>query len=702
MASMRGSLALALVALVASAMTSRATAACPFAYQGRTGPAAAEAARRRDLLAAAGLLDLVSSPVKGAAGGDGGVPPGGYRTVMDDLKAIMQDTKDFWPADFAQVDAPGHYGGLFIRLAWHCSGSYRQSDGRGGCDGGRIRFSPERTWMDNGNLDKALELLEPIKDKYGSSLSWGDLVILAGNAAIESMGGPVLGFCGGRIDSPDGSESIFLGPSPEQEAIAPCAVNGACDGTLGPTTLGLIYVNPEGPMANPDPVASSSDVRSSFGRMGMNDTETVALVGGGHAFGKCHGACLKPPCGDGKGINTYTSGFEGSWSTQPTTWTNEYFQNLFNYNWSKVDGPGGHVQWAPEDGPNIIMLTADLALINDGSYRNTAELFSQDISELEKQFMHAWYKLTTADMGPATRCLGDLVPEPQPFQNTLPAPPATLPDYEEIENDIVALIESDPSNAAKFAHLAFSCASTYRATDHRGGCNGARIRFSPEKDWSYNRGAASVLAILQPIYEKYASMGLSWADLIVLAGVEANEYAGAGDLGFCGGRTDADDGAGSVGLAPRYYMPLNVSLNDDAQVKGLSAAEYVALMARLSDNSISSNNTAKDFISNEFFANLLNGTGTPTELALLDVPSFAEHVQHFAADEEGFMEVFRAAWTKLMNADRYEPGGNLCAESAEGPSTSIANADSGSVSMFTSSASLVALLFGSFGMMFMH
>lgn len=231
-----------------------------------------------------------------------------------------------------------------IRLAWHCSGGYRNSDGRGGCDGGRIRFPPELTWMDNGNLDKALALLEPVKIKYGSDLSWGDLIILAGTTAIKSMGGPSIGFCGGRIDDADGRLSLPLGPSEVQRELFECAVDGTCVYPFGQTTLGLIYVNPEGPQRNPDPALSAVDIRDSFGRMGFNDTETVAIIGGGHAFGKMHGACLDPPCGDGIGANAYTSGFEGKWSTTPTSWSNEYFNNIIDYNYTMVDSPGGFKQ----------------------------------------------------------------------------------------------------------------------------------------------------------------------------------------------------------------------------------------------------------------------------------------------------------------------------------------------------------------------
>ena len=347
--------------------------------------------------------------------GDGGVPVGGFEAVKESLKALYTDSQEFWPADFAGTVGGANYGGFFIRLAWHCSGSYRESDGRGGCDGGRIRYDPELNWADNANLDKALQLLKPIKAEYGQLLSWGDLIVLAGTTAIEAMGGPVLGFCGGRIDDADGSDSLKLGPSPEQEEIGPCQsldpnLQGKClsvdDTALGTTTVGLIYVNPGGPVgAEGDPIASGADIRRAFGRMGFDDKESVALIGGGHAFGKCHGACANPPCGDGKGLNTFTSGFEGQWTTTPTEWSNEYFRSLFDFTWSNSTGPGGSLQWAPEGStvPDIIMLTTDIALSKDELYKPIAAEYASNIGALQTDFAAAWYRLTSADRGPSTR-----------------------------------------------------------------------------------------------------------------------------------------------------------------------------------------------------------------------------------------------------------------------------------------------------------
>jgi len=326
--------------------------------------------------------------------------------VEQDLMDLMLNSQECWPADW------DNYGPFFVRLAWHCSGSYRHTDGRGGCSGGRQRFEPERSWDDNTNLDKARALLWPIKEKYGDGLSWGDLFTFAGTTAIKSMGGPTLPFCFGRIDDADGTESLLLGPTPEQETHIPCAVDGQCEKPLGTTTLGLIYLNPEGPMGVPDPVGSAADVRDAFARMGMNDTQTVALIGGGHAFGKTHGACPAGPgdfnasspdgpwpgnCGTGKGADTFTSGFEGPWTTQPTQWDNEFFRVLVGSEWEKIKGPGGHWQWRVTDRSspyaNVMRLTSDVALLHDDSFAKISQEFAKDQSQLDAAFAQAWDKL---------------------------------------------------------------------------------------------------------------------------------------------------------------------------------------------------------------------------------------------------------------------------------------------------------------------
>mmetsp|Transcript_24042 Transcript_24042/g.55868 ORF Transcript_24042/g.55868 Transcript_24042/m.55868 type:complete len:431 (+) Transcript_24042:47-1339(+) len=340
------------------------------------------------------------------------------KAVISDLKKLMTTTQDCWPAD------AGHYGPLFVRLAWHCSGSYRENDGVGGCGGGRQRFEPERSWDDNTNLDKARALLWPVKEKYGDGLSWGDLFILAGTTAIQDMGGPVSEYCAGRIDSSDGKDSLLLGPSSEQEKYAPCPINGKCQKPLGSTTIGLIYLNPQGPVEqtangdwqpNPDPAKSALDVRDAFGRMGMNDSQTVALIGGGHAFGKAHGACpagagpapkdsptdpWPGKCGSGKGADAFTSGIEGPWTTKPATWDNEYFKVMKDHPWEKFQGPGGAWQWripgADGELASLMRLTSDIALLKDQSYAEIVDEFADEPEKLDAAFAEAWAKLTTS------------------------------------------------------------------------------------------------------------------------------------------------------------------------------------------------------------------------------------------------------------------------------------------------------------------
>lgn len=323
--------------------------------------------------------------------------------VMTDLEGVMVDSKEWWPADF------GNYGPFFIRLAWHCAGTYRNTDGKGGCGGGRQRFDPEATWADNANLDKARALLWPVKEKYGDGLSWGDLFILAGTTAIRSMGGPIEPPCVGRIDDIDGSASLALGPSEEQEHSAPCPNEGNCQVPLGSTTVGLIYLNPEGPVEedadgalapNPDPALTAVTIKDAFNRMGMNVEETLALIGGGHAFGKCHGPCETAPCGTGIGADTFTSGFEGAWTSNPTAWDNEYFKMLADNvgSWEKHMGPGGHWQWriqsATGANANIMMLTSDVALLADPEFKTIVDRWAADIEPLNTAFAAAWWKLT--------------------------------------------------------------------------------------------------------------------------------------------------------------------------------------------------------------------------------------------------------------------------------------------------------------------
>lgn len=661
---------------------------------------------------------------------NGRVAPKGYleafakldlNAVKADLKELFLDSKDFWPADY------GTYAPLMIRLAWHAGGSYRVRDGRGGADGGRMRFDPERSWDDNTNLDKARTLLEPIKQKYGVGLSWGDLIVLAGDTAIESMGGPTVGFCGGRIDDSTGFWSERLGPNAVQEAAEPCTTE-PCE-LQGAVEVGLIYVNPEGPMINGvrqvDPALSAVNVRETFARMGMNDVETVALVGGGHAFGKMHGACpagagpspMDDPenpwpglCGAGNGPDSATSGFEGPWTSNPYMWDNEYFVNLMTYDWEEFTGPGGKQQWrsitpGSKDAPDvtktgrvdITMTTADLALKYDatGEYPKISAKYMNEPAYLDEQFSEAWYKLMTRDMGPHERCLGNLVPSAREFQNPLPMPPQKLANFDKVR-EMIRVSMSMPMSAQEeygplLARLAWRCASTHRVTDYTGGCNGARVRLAPQKDWPINKGLDIALTLLKPIKEEFGE-GLSWADLIVLAGNTALEEAGAPKMPFCGGRTDATmDGAAGV-MEPLLDDAIDNSLDDlqeSALLLGVSPREFTALMGRRSIGMHSrgflgfADQTPYE-LDNEYYKSLLTNSwekftvpdtsmmqyrSAPnsgynvlrSDFLLTLEPSFRTAAQDFAADNDMFLEEFAAAWTKVMNADRFDgPTGNLC------------------------------------------
>lgn len=403
-----------------------------------------------------------------------------YADIKADLVNLMHTPQDFWPPD------NNHYGPLFIRLAWHCAGTYRTFDGRGGCDGATQRFDPERSWDDNANLDKARTLLEPIKLKYGVGLSWGDLIQLAGYAAIEDMGIKLSGFCAGRIDAADGRDTSYNPIAPE-----------------------LICVNPAGPGGNPSPKDLVPDIRGIFTIMGMNDSETVALLGG-HSWGKAHGACPDGSgpspaedeynpwpgnCGIGKGADAYTSGFEGQWTSKPLLWDNEFYKNLLTYDWVNITGPGGKPQWKPVNKtdptntnlPNIMMLTSDVALLYDELYFNITVLFSKDRRSLDDTFRQAWYKLTTHDMGPYVRCRqlnGLKLPPPQPWQYNLPAPPASLPNFGQVKTSIKAILREENADVLPmdpwgygplFVRLAWQCVNTYRATDYLGGMYVVRV-----------------------------------------------------------------------------------------------------------------------------------------------------------------------------------------------------------------------------------
>jgi catalase-peroxidase len=494
-------------------------------------------------------------------------------------------------------------------------------------------------------------------------------VILAGNAAIESMGGPVLGFCGGRIDDIDGSNSLILGPSPEQEELTPCVNDGdqgACTGNLGPTTVGLIYVNPAGHLDNPDPSGLIiDDIRSSFGKMGMNDTETLALAGGGHAFGKCHGACESPPCGEGdmtgKGPNTFTSGFEGAWTTVPTSWTNQYFTNLFEFDWKLITGPGGNPQWAPvsksgsNDVPDIMMLTSDIALTKDPEFTKISQAFADDISTLDEHFQHAWYKLTTGDMGPVTRCLGDDVPPAQAFQVPLPTSPSSGDsDYIKIREAIQDIIDDDKEKRGCFINLASKCGNTYRETDYQGGCNGAFIRYDEDSKIQME------LKLLEPVVKDFPNA--SFADILVLAGQVALEDAGSEPLTFCPGRNDATDKHGRDHLNPIIYdsrIEPTVRVKDAMTVKGLTAHQGVALAATP---------MGTDDLDNQHFIDLMKasdageqGTINDDDWALVQDEELKAIVKLYAESKAAFLTEFASGWTYLMTADRFNgPRNNVC------------------------------------------
>ena len=496
--------------------------------------------------------------------------------VIADLEALMTSSQDWWPADW------GHYGPLFIRMAWHSAGTYRIGDGRGGAGAGAQRFAPLNSWPDNGNLDKARRLLWAIKAKYGRALSWADLMILAGNVALESMGFKTFGFAGGRADIWEPQEDIYWGPEGEWLADERYTGDRELDNPLGAVQMGLIYVNPEGPNGNADPLLAARDIRETFARMAMNDEETVALIAGGHTFGKTHGAGpasnvgLEPEgaplleqglgwknsFGSGKGGDTITSGLEGIWTTKPTEWSNDYFDHLFAYDWELFHSPAGAQQWRPVNGggegtvpaahgggtTHPTMLTTDLALRFDPAYAVISKRFHEDPQAFADAFAKAWFKLTHRDMGPYVRGLGSLVPaEPQIWQDPVPAVAHPLITDEQIATLKAAVLATDLT-IGDLVSTAWASASTFRGTDKRGGANGARIALAPQKDWAVNNPAhlTAVLATLEEVRATFNATGayVSLADLIVLAGAAAVEKAAA-DAGFPivvpfePGRTDA-------------------------------------------------------------------------------------------------------------------------------------------------------------------
>ncbi|MCB1097467.1 MAG: catalase/peroxidase HPI [Verrucomicrobiae bacterium] len=554
--------------------------------------------------------------------------------LKKDIVELMTTSQDWWPADY------GHYGPLFIRMAWHSAGTYRVTDGRGGASDGTQRFAPLNSWPDNANLDKARRLLWPIKQKYGQKISWADLMIFTGNCALESMGFKTFGFAGGREDVWEPQQDVYWGSESEWLGDKRYSDDRKLENPLAAVQMGLIYVNPEGPNGKPDPIAAAKDIRETFGRMAMNDEETVALIAGGHTFGKAHGAAdpgehvgpepegasleeqglgWKNSFSKGNGGDTITSGLEGAWTSNPARWSHMYFSNLFAYDWELVKSPAGAQQWAPKDGagqgtvPDAhdpskshapMMFTTDIALKVDPAYGKISKRFFENPKEFEEAFAKAWYKLTHRDLGPVSRCLGPQVAEPQLWQD--PVPPVDHPLIE--EQDVAALKSKLLSSGLSISQLtstAWASAATFRGSDNRGGANGARIRLAPQKDWEVNQPAqlAKVLPTLEKIQHEFNSAQtdgkkVSLADLIVLGGCAAVEEAAkkAGHelkVPFSPGRTDATQDMTDVDsfavlepkadgfrnfLGHELDRPAPETLVDRAQLLNLTAPEMTVLI----------------------------------------------------------------------------------------------------------------------------
>ena len=573
-----------------------------------------------------------------------------YDALKKDLNDLMTDSQEWWPADY------GHYGPFFIRMTWHAAGTYRTADGRGGGGTGSQRFAPTNSWPDNTNLDKARRLLWPIKQKYGNQISWADLIILTGNVAIESMGGKTFGFGGGRVDIWGPEDDIFWGKETEWLANERYTGDRVLDQPLGAVQMGLIYVNPQGPDGNPDPLASAKDIRETFGRMAMNDYETVALTAGGHTFGKAHGAASEDhkgtepeganleemgfgwesDHGKGMGRDSITSGIEGPWTPNPTKWDNGYFDMLFGYEWELVKSPAGAHQWHPvspkdEDlAPDVedssikvttIMTTADMAMREDPSYRKISKHFHENPDEFADAFARAWFKLLHRDMGPKKRYLGPEVPDEELIWQD-PVPEGST-DYD--VEDVKSKIESSNLTIQEMIETAWASASTFRGSDLRGGANGARIRLAPQKDWEANKPEQleKVLTVLEPIAD---STGASIADVIVLAGNVGIEKACGKSIPFTPGRGDAsqeqtDEHSFAV-LEPysdgfRNYHKSNFQISsehmlvDKAQLLGLTSTEMTLLVGGLRSLGIDHNDSSNftddiNSLTNDFFVNLLD------------------------------------------------------------------------------------------------
>ncbi len=664
--------------------------------------------------------------------------------VRSDLAALMTDSQDWWPADF------GHYGPFFIRMAWHSAGTYRIRDGRGGAGAGMQRFAPLNSWPDNGNLDKARRLLWPIKKKYGAAISWADLMILTGNVALETMGFKTFGFAGGRPDVWEPDEDVYWGPEDEwlggdKGGEQRYTGDRELESPLAAVQMGLIYVNPEGPEGVPDPLGSARDIRETFGRMAMNDEETVALIAGGHTFGKAHGAGdpdqyvgpepegapieeqglgWRQSLGSGKGRDVITSGLEVTWTATPTTWDNTFFETLFAHEWELTKSPAGAHQWQPKDGAaaNTVpdpqdgtlsrpptMLTSDLALRFDPIYEPISRRFLENPDQFADAFARAWYKLTHRDMGPIQRYLGPLVPQEELlWQDPLPAAtgePLSAADIAELKAQILA----SGLTVSQLVSTAWASASSFRISDKRGGANGARIRLEPQNGWEVNNPdqLASVLRTLEGVQQAFGK-GVSLADVIVLGGAAAIEQAAkaAGhdiEVPFTPGRTDATqeqtDVESFAALEPvadgfrNYYskgnrLPAEFLLIDKANLLNLSAPELTVLVgglrvldANYDGSSLGVLTEQPGTLTNDFFVNLLDlgttwtassadsstyeardasgavtWTGTRADLVFGSNSELRAIAEVYASDDAKgkFVHDFVAAWSKVMDLDRYD------------------------------------------------
>ncbi|NKI36138.1 catalase/peroxidase HPI [Wenzhouxiangella sp. XN79A] len=663
--------------------------------------------------------------------------------VKADIRAVLTDSQDWWPADW------GHYGPFFIRMAWHSAGTYRTVDGRGGAGGGQLRFDPQNSWPDNANLDKARRLLWPVKQKYGRKLSWADLMVLTGNVSMEDMGFKTFGFAGGREDDWE-PDLVYWGPEEAMLAAERRDGEGRLQGPLAATQMGLIYVNAEGPGGVPDPVAAATAIRESFGRMAMNDEETLALIAGGHTFGKVHGAaspadCVgaepaaagleeqglgwKNNCGTGNGADTITSGLEGAWTQTPTRWSMLYLSNLLNFEWELSESPAGGAQWVARDGaldntvPEVqpgagpstpIMLTTDVAMKRDPAYREIAERFLANPEEFEDAFARAWFKLTHRDMGPRARYVGSEVPaEVLSWQDPVPSWSGDLVDGDGIAELKDAILDSGLT-VPELVRTAWASASTYRASDMRGGANGARIRLEPQIGWEVNNPdeLTRVLGVLEGIQQDFnegRGADVSMADLIVLGGAAAIEKAAADaghdiEVPFVPGRGDATQEMTEVDsfahLEPyadafrnyysdrHYFAPLEAMV-DKAALLDLTVPEMAVLVGGMRaldanvggvDHGVFTDTPGQ--LTNDFFVNVLSmdyawsksdemdgiyvgrdrdsgeamWTATPVDLVFgsnSELRAVAEAYASADGDEE-FIRDFVAAWTKVMTADRFD------------------------------------------------